>query len=203
MVPLLSAFPSAPATAPNGELLPSASHGAPCSFFLSALKFSPMAASSSFSHGAFPCSSLLGQQPGRPKPLCSASFFHLRLTSLCTAPPSPLVAPPAQRPAHPFLLFPSAAARSPCSDCNHDVQVSAQRCRSKNCSPVTPLASSLLALRACQVFGKISRETCCCSTVGAHRLVAVFAQPRRRRCSPPVRPRQSLFDSASALFSYD
>jgi hypothetical protein len=33
--------------------------------------------------------------------------------------------------------------------------------------------------------------------------VAVFAQPRRRRCSPPVRPRKSLFDSASVLFSYD
>ena len=32
---------------------------------LGALKLSPMAASSSFSHGDFPCSSLLGQQPGQ------------------------------------------------------------------------------------------------------------------------------------------
>jgi hypothetical protein len=30
-----------PATAPNGELLPSANHGAPCSFFLNALKLPP------------------------------------------------------------------------------------------------------------------------------------------------------------------
>jgi hypothetical protein len=62
---------------------------------------------------------------------------------------------------------------------------------------------SLPPLRACQVFGKMSRETCCCSTVGAHRLVAVFAQPRRRPRSPLVRPRLSLFDSTSALFSGD
>jgi hypothetical protein len=62
---------------------------------------------------------------------------------------------------------------------------------------------SLPPLRTCQVFDKMSRETCCCSTVGAHRLVAVFAQPQHHRRSPPVRPRRSLFDSASALFPYD
>ncbi|ONM53906.1 hypothetical protein ZEAMMB73_Zm00001d019910 [Zea mays] len=65
----------------------------PRSFFLGALKLSPMAASSSFSHGAFPCSSLLGQQPGRPKPLCSASFFHLRPTSTFLLHGCPAAAP--------------------------------------------------------------------------------------------------------------
>jgi hypothetical protein len=39
--------------------------------------------------------------------------------------------------------------------------------------------------------------------VDVHRWVAVFAQPQCHRRSPPVRPRRSLFDSASALFSYD
>ena len=39
--------------------------------------------------------------------------------------------------------------------------------------------------------------------VDFHRWVAVFAQPQCHRRSPPVRPRRSLFDSASALFSYD
>jgi hypothetical protein len=53
----------------------------------------PMAASSSFSHGDFPCSSLLGQQPGRPKPLCSASFFHLRPTSTFLLHGRPAAAP--------------------------------------------------------------------------------------------------------------
>uniref|UniRef100_A0A804UJ09 Uncharacterized protein n=1 Tax=Zea mays TaxID=4577 RepID=A0A804UJ09_MAIZE len=55
-------------------------------------------------------------------------------------------------------------------------------------SPGTfPCFISLPPLRACQVFDKMSRETCCCSTVGAHRLVAVFAQPQHRRHSPPER----------------
>jgi hypothetical protein len=37
----------------------------------------------------------------------------------------------------------------------------------------------------------------------AHQVFAVFAQRQHRRHSPSVRPRRSLFDSASALFSYD
>jgi hypothetical protein len=83
---------------------------------------------------------------GRGEPHGAQKFFQRLPVHL----PSPAAA-------RPFLLFPSAAARSPCSDCSHDVQVFAQRCRSKNCSPVTPLASSLLALRAFHVFGDLSK----------------------------------------------
>jgi hypothetical protein len=81
---------------------PAAGH----SFFLGALKLSPMAASSSFSHGDFPCSSLLGQQPGHPKPLCSASFFHLG-----RPPPSCSMDAQQQRPS----LSSTAAAARPSS----------------------------------------------------------------------------------------
>jgi hypothetical protein len=71
-------------------------------------------------------------------------------------------------------------------------------------SPGTfPCFDSLPPPCACQVFGKMSRETCCCSTVSAHRLVAVFTRTPHRRRSPRVRPRQSLFDSTLALFSGD
>jgi hypothetical protein len=51
-------------------------------------------------------------------------FFFQRLP--VHLPPSRLLSPAAARP---FLLFPGAAARSPCSDCSHGVQVSAQQCR--------------------------------------------------------------------------
>ncbi|XP_023157546.1 uncharacterized protein [Zea mays] len=44
-----------------------------------------------------------------------------------------------------------------------------------------PCFVSLPPLRACQVFGKMSRETCGCSTVDAHRLVAVLRSPQSRR----------------------
>jgi hypothetical protein len=39
--------------------------------------------------------------------------------------------------------------------------------------------------------------------VDAHQLFTVFTQSQRRRRSPPVRPRRSLFDSVSTLFSCD
>nr|ACN31102.1 unknown [Zea mays] len=56
-------------------------------------------------------------------------------------PPSRLSSPAAARP---FLLFPGAAARSPCSECSRGVQVSAQRCRSKTAAPMAPRAAGLL-----------------------------------------------------------
>jgi hypothetical protein len=44
-----------------------------------------------------------------------------------------------------------------------------------------PCFVSLPPLCVCQVLGKMLRETCCCSTVDAHRWFAVFAQPHPRR----------------------
>lgn len=74
-----------------------------------------------------------------------------------------------------------------------------------SCSPDT--SPCFLAASAARV--PRARQTvqvgCCAanSTSGCPPGVCCFAQPRRRRRSPPVRPRQSLFDSASTLFSYD
>jgi hypothetical protein len=70
----------------------------------------PPSASSGFSHGAPSCSSLLGQQPGRPKPLCSASFFHLWLTtSVQVAPWTPASSPCSLPSRAPLCIFPAMA----------------------------------------------------------------------------------------------
>ncbi|NP_001357954.1 uncharacterized protein LOC103633080 [Zea mays] len=65
-----------------------------------------------------------------------------------------------------------------------------------NAGPKTA-ALSLPWLRRCFVLRSEQHA------VDARRVFAVFAQPHPRRLSPPMRQRRSLFDSTSALFSYD
>jgi hypothetical protein len=76
-------------------------------------------------------------------------------------------------------------------------------CARRNAQQATrrrfPAAAPTSPRSAGSLFYKRSEQ----HAVDTRRLFAVFAQPHRRRHSPPVRPRQSLFDSASALFSYD
>jgi hypothetical protein len=74
---------------------------------------------------------------------------------------------------------------------------------------IAPFRCAQGARRTVQQPRRLRALPACCfvrseqHAVDAHRWVAVFAQPRRRRHSPPVRPRRSLFGSASTLFSYD
>jgi hypothetical protein len=99
---------SPPLQARPAAALRSTSHGAPATSMAAGpplqARVSPMAP---------PCSSLLGQQPGRPKPLCSASFFHLRLTtSVQVAPWTPASSPCSLPSRAPPCIFPAMARDS-------------------------------------------------------------------------------------------
>ncbi|XP_020403922.1 uncharacterized protein [Zea mays] len=176
------------------------------SFFLGALKLSPMAASSSFSHGDFPCSSLLGQQPGHPKPLCSASFFHLRPTSTFLLHGRPTAAPlPLLHSSSSSTLLSSLAQTSPMARCSRRPGASppwlatrlfpcmraAAQCAVDARCVLDEMRSKPRVIDFLQQPRRLRALWACCfirrseqHAVDTRRLFAVFAQPHRRRRSP-------------------
>jgi hypothetical protein len=172
-----------------------------------------------FSHGGrpeiFPAPSLFIFLPAGPA-CCSPAPWHP-----CNIPlPPPRLSHPGTQ-AAPFLapLCPQRqAAALPPKD-SAPISLSRQRSSSQPSFPRSPSTSTC---HRCST--ECSWEILCCTqqprrlralsarccvkpsgqhVVDVHRWVAVFAQPQCHRRSPPVRPRRSLFDSASALFSYD
>ena len=71
---------------------------------------------------------------------CSSRFFLPLLSLACSKLGAQLFSHGAQQQlCSPLSLFPSAAARGPCSDSSHGAMIfSTQRCRSKNSSPGSP-----------------------------------------------------------------
>jgi hypothetical protein len=164
-------------------------------------EFPPPWRSGRSSHGRHPLQLPITGAQQQQLPWWRPNFFFQRLP--LHLPPNQLPSPAAARP---FLLFPSVAARGPYSDCSRGVQVSAQRCRSKKklqpCHSPGFLAASAARVprvrRSVQVrCGAVS------STPGCPPGVRCFCATPLSSLFTPVRPRQSLFDSASALFSYD
>jgi hypothetical protein len=125
--PMADALCSIPSAAPL--LLPWCSVVAPSSPLRPRPSLLPSMASGPAlsSHGRATTQSSGSSSNGRPKIFPVPSLFIFLPAGL---PPLLLLAP--------FLLFPSATARSPCSDSSHGVQVLSQRCQSKNSSPGSP-----------------------------------------------------------------
>jgi hypothetical protein len=166
-----------------------------------------------------------------PKKFSSAFTVHLppsRLSSLFPCSMAPLQYSPSSPSAPPFghpssafpcpSLSPATSSGTP-SQGQRPYSLSRQRSSSQPSFPHSPSTSTC---RRCST--EFPWEILCCTqqprrlralsarccvkpsgqhAVDVHRWVAVFAQPQCHRRSPPVRPRRSLFDSASALFSYD
>jgi hypothetical protein len=122
-------------------------------------------------------------------PLCADPHRYSSMQQPCAA---PLLQPLSSVPRHPHgksaglvLFSPHNQRRGPSSPWRPSPS-------SKNSTPVAfpghPLPLLLSAVR--RVFDIMpAREMCCCSTVDARWVFAVFVQPQHRRRSPPVRPR--------------
>jgi hypothetical protein len=160
----------------------------------------------------------LGQPPGRPKFPVLGAPSCVAPSSLCPLPqelPRRSRRPAQQRPCSIFSPMLSAASShgaglcslcgmlcSPASSCAHDTSPCLLSVPSDQQQGQSPLPSLLSDVR--EVFDTMpARKIYCHSTIDARRVFAVFAQPQTSTSFTPVRPRRSLFNSVSALFSYD